>query len=78
MFEEDILDRNKQSISKDNPRMDISNEEMHRSDSIHFAYLYDYISKNLWPSLIDSSRFACLLVIHDHAKHRLYISYLMK
>ena len=78
MFEEDILHRNKQSISKDNPRMDISNEELRRSDSIHFAYLYDYISENVWPSLIDSSRFACLLAIHDHVCHSLYIPYLKK
>lgn len=56
----------------------IVNKRMRYTDSVHFDYLYNYVSKNGWPSINDGSLYACLIAIHDHPHHDFYIEAIKK
>ena len=46
---------------------------MRKSDSVHFAYLYDYTRKYGWPTIANGSYYALTIAIHDHQNHGHYI-----
>jgi hypothetical protein len=51
-------------------------KQMAKTDSLHTAYLYNYIKKNGWPRIEHGGLYANLLAIHDHRNHAFYIPHL--
>ncbi|MBS1585115.1 MAG: hypothetical protein JSS82_06160 [Bacteroidetes bacterium] len=49
-----------------------------QTDSIHFAYLYNYVNKNGWPKLEDGSLFAADIALHDYGHFEFYFPILMQ
>ncbi len=48
-------------------------KEIEHTDSVHFDYLFKYITKNGWPSFSNGSLYASIIAIHDHPHHGTYL-----
>lgn len=73
---EDQAVRNSMDKCGDTTSCRLLAKRMHITDSIHAAYLYNYVQHHGWPSLEDGSMPAMLLAIHDHAHHTFYKPYI--
>jgi hypothetical protein len=72
-YEDDQLERDLQEKCGDSVSCALMERRLRIDDSIHFAFLFDYVKKNGWPKLSDGAMFANLLAIHDHEHHAYYI-----
>jgi len=74
MFEEDQQVRSRLDNCGDSVDCEkLREEQMQKTDSVHFTYLYNYVRKNGWPSLEKGSMYAQGLVIHDHSRYDYYL-----
>ncbi len=78
MSEEDQDIRNENIAINDTPGFLMHHKKMRTTDSVHFAYLQDYVSHHGWPLLSDGSMYACVIAMHDHKHHINYIPLLKK
>lgn len=74
---EDQAVRNSMDKCADTTSCRLLARRMRITDSIHAAYLYNYVQHHGWPSLEDGSMPAMLLAIHDHAHHTFYKPYIL-
>ncbi|WP_276135050.1 hypothetical protein [Polluticoccus soli] len=78
MYKEDRIVRSKlDSCSTGELCQQLSNQ-MNQTDSVHSATLYNYVSKNGWPTMQNGGLYAGLLAVHDHKNHKFYIPHLKK
>lgn len=78
MFEEDQDVRNKLDTCSEEIICDRLKTQMRTTDSVHFAWLYNYVAKNGWPTIENGSMYAIYIALHDHVKYNHYIPILRK
>ncbi len=78
MFEEDQDVRNKLDTCSNDTICGRLKNLMRTTDTAHFAWLYNYVAKNGWPTIENGSMYAIYIALHDHAKYNHYIPILKK
>jgi len=78
MYEEDQNIRNKGDSCRDSACYSLNFNDMVRTDTMHFNYLYKYIIEHGWPTIAEGSLYASVIAVHDHEHHESYIRLLRK
>jgi outer membrane protein OmpA-like peptidoglycan-associated protein len=78
MAEEDLRLKHEKIDMADTMNVQVQMYMRWYNDSIHSAYLYDYIMKHGWPPLPDGSLYAATLALNDHKHLRDYIPMIKK
>jgi hypothetical protein len=78
MLEEDQMVRRKLNACSDSLSCANLERQMHKTDSSHFEYLYQYVIRNGWPSYEEGAAFAEIIAMHDFQHMRLYLPYIRR
>lgn len=78
MLEEDQMVRRKLNACSDSISCANLERQMHKTDSSHFEYLYQYVTRNGWPSYEEGAAFAEIIAMHDFQHMRLYLPYIRR